>query len=155
MINYIHNPAYSPGAQWTQTDVDQYLAYKSIKDAEVTAFKATPIYTLSGSDDQQLEMIINQKIVGLYPDEFEGWCEYRRTGYPKIPIGPDISVLAGVIPRREEYPTAEKLRNLAQYNIALARLGTDSRLSKMWWDANPAAPHIYVWTAPQMPTGWQ
>ena len=95
MIDYIHNPDYAPGPAWTDADVDQYLEYKKIKDEELTAFKATAMYTLSGTPEEQLEKIINQKIVALYPDEFQGWCEYRRTGYPKIPIGPDQAALAG------------------------------------------------------------
>lgn len=101
MKNYVHNPDFAPGSPWTDADVQKYLDYKKIKDEEVAAFKATPIYTLSGTEDQQLEQIMNQKIVALYPDEFQGWTEYRRTGYPKIPIGPDQAALHGVIPRRE------------------------------------------------------
>ena len=152
MKKYIHNPAYAPGAQWTDADVTNYLDYKKIKDADITAFKATPIYTLSGTADEQLEMIINQKIVALYPDEFQGWCEYRRTGYPKVPIGPDAAALNGTVPRREPWPTSEETINSKGFEEALARYGTDKRLTKFWWDANPNAPHIYVWTAPSMPT---
>jgi len=152
MKNYVHNENYSPGTPWTDVDVLQYLEYKKIKDEEVAAFKATPMYTLSGTEDEQLEKIINQKIVALYPDEFQGWTEYRRTGYPKIPIGPDAAALRGVIPRREPWPTREETINSASYQEALSRYGTDSRLTKMWWDANPNAPHIYEWEAPTMPT---
>jgi len=158
MKNYIHNP--NPpwnaiGKQWTDADVQQYLDYKKIKDADIAAFKATPIYILSGTTDEQLEMIINQKIVALYPDEFQGWCEYRRTGYPKVPIGPDAAALHGVVPRREAWPTREETINSTSFNEALARYGTDSRLTKFWWDANPNAPHIYDWVAPSMPTPYQ
>ena len=155
MLDYIHNPNYSPGPVWTNADVDQYLEYKRIKDEEVDAFKGTAMYTLTGTPEEQLEKIINQKVVALYPDEFQGWCEYRRTGYPKIPIGPDQAALAGEIPRREPWPTREETINTASFNDALARYGTDSKLTKFWWDANANAPHIYVWTAPSMPTAWQ
>jgi Starch-binding associating with outer membrane len=155
MIKYIHNPVYGADSQWTAADVQEYLEYKSIKDEAITAYKATPIYTLSGTNEQQLEMIINQKIVALYPDEFQGWCEYRRSGYPKIPIGPDTAPLHGVVPRREPWPTVEETINSVSFDEALARYSTDSRLTKFWWDANPNAPHIYVWTAPWMEKGWQ
>jgi hypothetical protein len=156
MLKYIHNAAYAPGKAWTQADVDKYLNYKKITDAEVANFKSTPMYTtLSGTPDEQLEKIMNQKIVALYPDEFQGWCEYRRTGYPKVPIGPDQAALAGVVPRREPWPTSEETINSASFHEALTRYGTDSRLTKFWWDKNPAAPHNYVWTAPSMPTAWQ
>lgn len=154
MLTYIHNAAYSPGTPWTDADVQQFLDYKKITDAEIAAFKGTPMYTLSGTDDEQLEKIINQKIIALYPDEFEGWTEYRRTGYPKVPIGPDEAALKGVVPRREPWPTTEETINSASFHEALARYGADTRLTKMWWDANPDAPHIYNWTAPTLPTDW-
>jgi len=31
----------------------------------------------------------------------------------------------------------------------------DSRLTKFWWDANPAAPHVYEWVLPTMRTAYQ
>jgi hypothetical protein len=153
MKNYVHNPAYAPGAAWTDEDVSQYLSYKSIKDADITAFKATPAYTLSGSDEAQLEMIINQKLIALYPDEFQGWCEYRRTGFPKVPIGPDQAALKGTVPRREPWPTREETINMASYQQAVAQYGgVDSRLKKMWWDANPNSPHLFVWPGGEAPS---
>jgi hypothetical protein len=157
MKTYIHNPAYAAGAQWTDADVQNYLDFKKIKDADITAYKATPIYSLSGTADQQLEMIMNQKLVALYPDEFQGWCEYRRTGYPKVALptdGVDNSALNGVVPRREGWPTVEETINGTSYKEALARYVKDSRLTKFWWDANPDAPHVYVWTMPTMPKSY-
>jgi hypothetical protein len=156
MKDFLHNPKYATGDQWTDADVQQYLEYKKIKDADITAFKSTPIYSLHGTDEEQLEMIINQKIVAIYPDEFQGWCEYRRTGYPKLPIvTPEKGALHGVIPRREPWPTQEETLNSASFKEALLRYGTDSRMTKIWWDANPNAPHVYEWTAPSMPKAWQ
>lgn len=156
MIKYIHNEFYNPNTPWTQADVDQYLEYKKIKDADVAAFKSTPIYSLSGTTEQQLEMIINQKIVALYPDEFQGWCEYRRTGYPRVAIANDgSSVLKGVVPRRQPWPTVEEQINGTSYKEALARYGSDSKLTKMWWDANPNSPQPVNYVFPQMPTPWQ
>ena len=155
MINYIHNPEWTPGNQWTTDDVDQFLEYKKITDEEVDAFKATEMYTLSGTEDEQLEKIINQKLVAFYPDEFQGWCEYRRTGYPKVPIGPDEAALKGQVPRREPWPTKEETINSASFQEALSRYGTDSRLTRFWWDANPNSPPVNDYVAPSMPTDWQ
>jgi hypothetical protein len=156
MLDYIHNVPFVPAEKvWTQEDVDEYLEYKRIKDEEVAAFKATEMYNLSGTEEEQLEKIMNQKIVALYPDEFQGWCEYRRTGYPKVPVGPDHSALNGVIPRREPWPTVEETINSKSFGDALSRYGTDSKLTRFWWDANPNAPHNYEWTAPSLPTDYQ
>ena len=158
MKSYLHfeNHYGVIGAQWTDADVQNYLAYKAIKDPAITAFKATPVYTLSGSTEGKLEMIINQKLVALYPDEFQGWCEYRRTGYPQQGLSPDVnSELKGKVPRREKYPISEQTTNSANYNDAVSRIGVDSRLSKFWWDANPASPHVSNYVYPTQPTAYQ
>ena len=158
MKNYLHYEGHYGviGAQWTDADVQNYLSYKEIKDAKITAFKATPIYTLTGSNDAKLEMIMNQKLIALYPDEFQGWCEYRRTGYPAQGLSPDVnSELKGKVPRREKYPVSEQTTNSTNYNDALTRIGVDSRLSKFWWDANPASPHVTSYVYPTQPTAYQ
>jgi hypothetical protein len=158
MIKYLHNPVdYDAiGEQWTEADVQKYLAFKAIKPDAITAFKATPVYTLHGTDEQKLEMIMNQKLIALYPDEFQGWCEYRRTGYPKQGLSPDVnSELKGVVPRREKFPIVEQTTNGANYKEAVTRIGSDSRLSKFWWDANSASPHVSDYVYPVQPTAFQ
>lgn len=44
---------------------------------------------------------MNQKIAGLYPtQEYEGWFEWRRTGYPRVLIGGDGDDLDGTSPHK-------------------------------------------------------
>ena len=49
------------------------------------------------------EQILLQKWVSLFLQGFESWCDYRRTGYPKLPIGPGCDN-EGVMPTRLCYP---------------------------------------------------
>ncbi len=127
---------------WNTDDINQYLAYKKLTQAEIDAFLASPAAILTGSNEEKLEQIINQKIVVLFPNEYEGWSEYRRTGYPRILIGHDHDPLQGVIPRRFMYPTNEQTINGNSYNDAIQRMGGDDKmLNKVWWDTNPLAPH--------------
>ncbi len=136
---------------WSAADVDLLLSHKEITMAESDAFLASPIATLSGSPEEQLEQIIVQKNIALYPSEYQNWAEWRRTGYPILQIGPDNDDLMGVIPRRMPWPQVEQTINSANYNEAEARLpGGDLRLSKIWWDANPNVP--YPFTGPPLPT---
>ena len=51
----------------------------------------------TGSSERKLQKIRLQKWISLYLVGYEGWFEWRRTGYPDIPIGP---VGPGYIPRR-------------------------------------------------------
>ncbi|HTI89925.1 MAG TPA: SusD/RagB family nutrient-binding outer membrane lipoprotein [Puia sp.] len=71
-------------------------------------------------------------------NEYEAWCNWRRTGYPQLtPTKYPGNVTNGTIPRRLEYPTSEKVTNQVNYNDAVSRLqGGDLLTSRMWWDAN-------------------
>lgn len=107
---------------------------------------------LTGTNEEKLEQIINQKMIALFPQEKEAWSEYRRTGYPRILIGPDNDHLMGQIPRRFPYPTSEQNINGEQYQIVLKKMdGKDNRLTKNWWDANPDPikehPEEVIWMA--------
>lgn len=133
----------------------EYFAEKQITLEEIDAFKASNVYQLTGSVEENLEKIIEQKIISLWPNEYEGWSEWRRTGYPRILIGSDDDVLQGTIPRRMPWPEQEQQVNSDNYNVALERLGgEDGRLVKIWWDANPTAPHEHQGTVPTMDHPW-
>jgi hypothetical protein len=134
---------------WTDAEIQSYLNFTKITQEEVDAFIDTAsVVTLAGNQEEMLEMIINQKIASFYPmQEFQGWTEWRRTGYPRVLVGPDDDDLHGVSPRRMPYPTSETQLNEANYDAAvlssLGGSGNDKRLSKVWWDVNPDAPHAH------------
>ncbi|WP_236974574.1 SusD/RagB family nutrient-binding outer membrane lipoprotein [Membranihabitans maritimus] len=123
----------------TSNEIAQRIAGKKITQEEIDAFLAeSPVVELSGTSEEKLEQIINQKMIALFPQEQEAWSEYRRTGYPRILVGPDNDHLMGQIPRRFPYPTNEQNINGEQYQIALQNIGgQDNRLVRIWWDANP------------------
>jgi len=140
---------------WTEDDVASLLANKELTQAEIDAFLASPAAVLSGSQEEQLEQIIIQKNIALYPLEYQNWSEWRRTGYPIVQVGPDDDDLKGVSPRRMPWPNVEQTVNSDSYNEALARLsGGDKRLSKVWWDANPNVPPNNTDPLPHMDTPW-
>ena len=137
-------------------DVNSFMDYKEMKQSEIDAFLASPATTLTGSEEERLEQIINQKMIALYPNELEGWSEWRRTGYPRVLVAPnEVSTFHGVSPRRQHYPNSEGLINSAHYKEALDRIGgTDDMLKRIWWDANTAAPHLHPGTVESRPTPW-
>lgn len=140
---------------WTEDDVASLLANKELTQAEIDAFLASPAAVLSGTQEEQLEQIIIQKNIALYPLEYQNWAEWRRTGYPIVQVGPDDDDLKGVSPRRMPWPNVEQTVNSDSYNEALARLsGGDKRLSKVWWDANPNVPPNNTDPLPHMDTPW-
>ena len=89
--------------------------------------------------------------------EHQGWCEHRRTGYPRILVGEENSPLNGKMPRRMPWPGDEQLINGEQYQIALQRIGgegKDSRTTRFWWDANPDPFKEHPGTVETRTTPW-
>ncbi len=89
--------------------------------------------------EKQLERIITQKWISMYPNGQEAWSEFRRTGYPKIfPVVVNKSgglVNTNIQVRRLPYPSAQYTQNGEQVNKALTLLGgPDNGGTKLWWD---------------------
>ena len=86
-----------------------------------------------------LEQIITQKWIAIFPDGQEAWSEFRRTGYPKVfpvvrnesggTINTDIQV------RRIPFPSTEYSDNAANMPQAKVLLGGDDNGgTRLWWD---------------------
>jgi hypothetical protein len=91
--------------------------------------------------ETQLEQIITQKWLALFPDGWEPWSERRRTGYPVgyaliESLSPNLSEYD--LARRREYPPIEETSNAEGFKTALELLGGPDRMdTRVWWDAKP------------------
>ena len=100
--------------------------------------------TLDG--EEVLERIMTQKWISNFLVGIESWCDYRRTGYPRLmPATEDGNKSLGVVDselgaRRMPYPADEYTTNNVNVNNAVSSLlkGTDNMATRMWWDCNPA-----------------
>lgn len=82
-----------------------------------------------------LQQIGYQRWVHLFMHGYEGWAEWRRTGYPALSPAPDNNNTP--IPRREGYPTQERANNTANYQAAVSSFpyqGADDLNARVWWD---------------------
>ncbi|HWD87051.1 MAG TPA: SusD/RagB family nutrient-binding outer membrane lipoprotein [Mucilaginibacter sp.] len=97
-------------------------------DAYYTNGKNNVDWTASPNKEQA---IITQKwiaLTGNFP--FEGWNEYRRTGYPAVPASIDPSKVNATTPYRVLYPNTELSTNTAN----LGKEGTiDPFNTKIFW----------------------
>ena len=60
------------------------------------------------------------------------------------------------LPGRKHYPNAERLVNSDNFKEAVGRMGgKDDLLNRVWWDANPDAPHKHPGTVESRATPWQ
>jgi len=133
--------------EWTGTDdatIDAYISNANPPASagpEHPAVSDIPVaYDAGGSNDRQLEQIITQKWLALYPDGWEAWAELRRTGYPiqyerlnseNLDVGP------GDIMRRMVYVTSEFDNNRSGVDAAIGLSeigGSDKGNKKVWWD---------------------
>jgi hypothetical protein len=99
----------------------------------------TILMNVNDNFETNLEKIITQKWLALYPDGPEGWAEFRRTGYPKLlPVVNNNSngtISTAVQIRRITYPQSEYNNNKAGVQSGLAALGgPDGGGVKLWWD---------------------
>jgi hypothetical protein len=103
------------------------------------------LYDAAGSFEKQLEQIITQKWLALYPNGYEAWAERRRTGYPRgyALIGSDNPDLSRTdLARRVVYPPSEVTTNASAYNAAKGLLGgNDDMKTRLWWDKKPLSDY--------------
>jgi hypothetical protein len=81
-----------------------------------------------------LEQISTQRYVHLFMHGYEGWAEWRRTGYPEL--APPVGDPSRAVPRRQSYPANEVFNNTANYEQAVQRQfnGNDNLYGNVWWD---------------------
>ena len=96
-----------------------------------TYFAANPtVVTLAGSSEEQIAQIIEQKYIAFTGYGYESWNDFRRTGYPALPVSLNASGIDGTIPLRVVY-TAETISNNA--NVPNVPPTTNV---PVWWDVN-------------------
>lgn len=89
--------------------------------------------------EKNLERIVTQKWLALYPDGPEGWAEFRRTGYPRLlPVVTNNSngtINTTIQVRRIPYPQSEYNNNGTGVQVGISKLGgQDTGGTKLWWD---------------------
>jgi len=86
-----------------------------------------------------LERIITQKWIAIYPNGIEAWTEFRRTGFPKLmPVVTNNSngiVSNERMARRLPYPQSEYTSNLNNVQQAVSNYlgGPDNMATDLWW----------------------
>jgi hypothetical protein len=136
--------------QWGASGVSQYI----LNDTDVPAAYVDPVGTFSYSGtpsditvkwdanatkEKNLERIITQKWLAIFPLGVEAWSEYRRTGYPKLMevlrnnSGGKVSTER--MARRLPYPQREYLENSENLKYAISSYlkGQDNMGTDVWW----------------------
>ncbi|MEN8226814.1 MAG: SusD/RagB family nutrient-binding outer membrane lipoprotein [Bacteroidota bacterium] len=133
------------------TEADDIAAY--IANANLPVTTIDPIYNDApgpvtdipvawdaGDPDVQLEQIITQKWLALFPDGCEGWAVLRRSNLPKMyprAVSENPTVARDEIISRNLYVTSERSTNEEGVASGEALLsGPDAGGTKLWWDVD-------------------
>lgn len=137
-------------AQWDASGADQYLESDKTSAPYVDTFDAdfnadapstiTPRWDSSVSKEEQLERIITQKWLAIYPEGCEAWAEQRRTGYPKLikvkKNNSSSTIDTDIMIRRVFFNQDYKTDNKTLYDALVSKLGgADNGGTRLWWDA--------------------
>lgn len=114
---------YHYGHSMTQSYIDTFLSKESIQ--------------LNGSFDDKLNMIMEQKyIAGFMQLPYQAYYDYRRTGYPVLPINPETSLNFNApdkLPVRWQYPETEISYNTENVEEAIERQYGSDEVNKLMW----------------------
>ncbi len=88
-------------------------------------------YKIDGNNP--IEQIITQKWLANIVNGYEGWIEYRRTGFPALK-SVTASLNQNLFPVRMPYPTSEDALNNANFKIAADKTNNNSVNAPVWWD---------------------
>ncbi|MDG5490239.1 SusD/RagB family nutrient-binding outer membrane lipoprotein [Psychroserpens sp. SPM9] len=80
-----------------------------------------------------VQQIITQKWIANVINGYEGWIEYRRTGFPALRTI-SASFNNDIIPIRMPYPAEEEALNNENYMVAAATTNDNSINVPVWWN---------------------
>ncbi len=94
-------------------------------------------YSVPVAFDNNLETVITQKWVSLFYVDYQGFIEFKRTGFPGI-IEPGPDAFSDVYPSRFTYPDEEQALNYDNYEAAVksqaGSLSDYSYWTPVWWE---------------------
>ena len=132
--SYIGNGTSTPAAYTDPKRTTNNIAAGSSSLSTVTVK-----WNAAATFETNLERILTQKWIAVFPDGQEAWSEFRRTGYPKIfPVVVNNS--QGAINtttqiRRLPFAATEYQTNASGVAGAVTLLGgADNGGTKLWWD---------------------
>ncbi len=140
-----YNKGITASLSFWGADADAISAYLQSEKTPIATHDAPQPMTdipvkFSSDPDEQLEQIMTQKWLALYPDGWEAWSEARRTDLPRLyprmhSDNPDVP--ADQMIRRIGFTDVEYNTNAAAVEEAKGYLnGPDNAATRLWW--NPA-----------------
>ena len=100
-------------------------------DLPIDYLNGPAAYNAFGSNP--VEQILTQKWIANVINGYEGWIEYRRTGFPELRTI-SASLNNDIIPVRMPYPAEEEALNFENYSVAASATDNNSINVPVWWN---------------------
>lgn len=133
-----HNVAIGKAEDLFKDGIRESFNYYHMADSadiyidRLNIYNGTQENPFAGSNKEaQLEQIITQKWLAVFPNGNEGWAEFRRTDYPRLNnhlSNKDPNIANGKFIKRVGYSTDEYA-----YNIENVPEGVNQS-TRVWWD---------------------
>lgn len=118
-------------------DDPAYHHNMKITSSVISAYTNNPLVSLTGSAEDDLKKIWQQRyFLGFFQDGWNTYYEYRRTGYPELPINPqtNLNSMSDRIPVRWMYPADELSYNRDNAVEAINRqFGGNDDVNELMW----------------------
>ena len=131
---------YEDGIRASLADERSFLSDAKLSDTSLDdTYITTGDVAWSSDPDKQLEQIITQKWLALYPSGVEAWAEVRRTGYPEmIPVmhseDPNINPANGEFITKIRYIDSERREHSSNAHSPSLNHGQgDGSTVQEWW----------------------
>lgn len=113
-----------------EAGVTEAFIASGLKAADATAYLTSGVNNVGwDASTDKIEAIITQKWVAMFSfTGFEAWCEFRRTGFPKVPLA--TKAIQPKAPARLFYPSSEASTNSAN---VIAQNITSQFDNKIFW----------------------
>ncbi|RPH32163.1 MAG: SusD/RagB family nutrient-binding outer membrane lipoprotein [Bacteroidales bacterium] len=132
--------------RWGVSGAEAYI----LSNDKNTAGTSANFDDISGTGNTQLEKIITQKYISLFPDvSIEAWSDKRRLNLPRFDVlAYRDPLIFGSLPsditdprsfiKRVKIPNAESTNNAVEYEKGVILMGTggDRTSTNLWWDIN-------------------
>lgn len=123
---------YNAGVTAAMEFLTQYNPAATISSADIATYLTDNPYVSANG----IEMISEQYWVASFLDWYEVWANWRRTDFPTlVPVDYPGNATNAQIPRRMLYPSHEASNNGDNLNEAIARQGSNTLMTRVWWDA--------------------
>ena len=116
--------------EWYEKGITQAFAYWLTPLPADYLSRSQVAYKASGQNP--IEQIITQKWIASIDNGYEGWIEWRRTGFPKLKMI-SASLNDNKIPVRLPYPGSEAALNADAFQAAAAKTNGNSVNVATWW----------------------